>query len=213
MDLKFPEELILKKNNEIINEILNKKAIIQVKQFSLIEDYEKNCSCISCTLDFTFNKTQKIEIQGTGKGVIDALFTALLDELSSSFISLKNVKLYDFLVKVKFNESRQKFQTDAPVEIKIVLESTTQKKMYFKCRSDSLVKAGVCAICSAITYLINAELAVIQLHKDALFARERQRVDLETIYTNQLIELVKFIPYVKVVESLEKGERNVKYFQ
>ena len=213
MDLEFPEELILKKNNEIINEVLSKKVLIQAEQFSLVEEYKENCSCISCTLNFKFNKAQKINIQGTGKGVIDALFAAILKEFAGSFISLQNVKLYDFLVKVRFNESSQRLQTDAPVEIKIVLESSTRKKMYFKCSSNSLVKAGICAICYAITYLINAELAVIQLHKDALLARKRQRLDLETKYTNQLVELVKFIPYMKVIENLSKEKKDVKYLQ
>ena len=201
MDLDFPEELILKKNKEIINKVLQKKVLLKVKKFSLEENYKNNTSHIICVLDFQNGGVKKVEIEASGKGIVDALFNAILNEYANKYISLKNIKLYDFIVKVQFNKSKKKFRTDAPVEIKIVLESLSKRKLYFKYNSNSLVKAAIGAICQAFTYLINAELAVLQLHKAIADARERQRMDLETTYTNQLVELVKVVSYHSTIEK------------
>ena len=67
-----------------------------------------------------------------------------------------------------------------------------------------MVKAAIGATCNAIEYLINAELAVIQLNKDLQSATKRQRNDLQQIYTFQLSELVNFISYSAVINNLNK---------
>jgi hypothetical protein len=203
MDLDFPEEIILKKNNDILNEVLENKILIDIESISLKEDYKNNVSKVLCTLFFYDIKKNKISVEAEGKGVVDALFNALLNKFAEEFVSLKSIKLYDFIVKIQFNKSRTPFQTDAPVEIKIVLESTNRKKLYFKHSSSSLVKAAGGALCQAIAYLINAERAVVQLHQDILYARKRQRTDLESGYTSQLVELVRTVPYSSVLEKAE----------
>jgi len=204
MALDFPEEIILKKNRKIIDGALKTKAHLQIKQFSLDEDFKSNSSCIKCLLNFRYKRSKNIKISSKGNGVIDALFSAILKQFSNDYVSLQNVKLYDFLVYVDIKKSLRTTQTDAPVEIKIVLEGMTQNKIYFKAESNSLVKAGIKAVCNAVEYLINAELAVIQLHKDIMYARKRNRVDLENIYTSQLHELIKFISYSQVIDNLQK---------
>tara|TARA_R110000824_G_scaffold150209_8_gene320773 strand:+ start:3840 stop:4454 length:615 start_codon:yes stop_codon:yes gene_type:complete len=204
MDLDFPEELILKKNNNIINEVLKKKVSITIENIILEEDYENNISKIMCMLNFHGKSKKKIKIEAQGNGVVDAFFNAIFHEFADNFVSLKNVKLDDFIVKVQFKKSKKPLQTDAPVEIKIVLENTTRKKIYFKCRAGSLVQAATGAICQAVTHLINAELAVIQLHKDIMNAQKRQRPDLVSDYTSQLVELVKTVSYSSVIEKETK---------
>jgi hypothetical protein len=54
----------------------------------------------------------------------------------------------------------------------------------------------------AFEYLINAELAVIHLHKDIQNAKERNRTDLITRYTQQLTELVRIVSYEQTIKSL-----------
>ena len=63
------------------------------------------------------------------------------------------------------------------------------------------MKAGVNAVNKAVEYLINAELAVIQLSKDIRSAEKRNRVDLKIKYVSQLSELVNFVPYSEVIEK------------
>ena len=111
--------------------------------------------------------------------------------------------LYDFLVSVKFQESKTILSTDAPVEVKIGLLGTSASKnrLYFKAKSNSIVKSSLIAVCNAMEYLINSELAVIQLCADIKNASERQRVDLKEEYISKLSKLVEFISYSKTIEK------------
>ena len=54
----------------------------------------------------------------------------------------------------------------------------------------------------AFEYLINAELAVVQLHKNIQDAKKRNRTDLVSQYTKQLTELVRIISYEQTIKNL-----------
>ena len=203
----YPEEILLRNNQDIIDKVIKKKATIKVSQFQLEEDFKNDLSYVSFLLNYDLlNVNRNIEIKSKGSGVIDALFAGIIDKFATEYISLQNVSLYDFLAEVKFKESKSILQTDAPVEIKIVLQgnSVSRNKLYFKAKSNSIVKSGVGAVCTAVEYLINAELAVVQLYKDIKFANERKRMDLSTSYVNQLSELVKVVSYSRVINELDK---------
>jgi len=203
VNLTYPEELELEKNKLILSKILGKNQVhIDVQKFSLIEDFDSNLSYISCDLKFVFKGKEKtINIEGTGKGTIDALLNGMLAYFSTDYVSLQMIQLCDFLVNVDFKKSRNMINTDAPVEVKIALKGDGLAKFYFKARSNSLVKAGIKAVCDAIEYLINAEIAVLQLREDILLAKKRQRTDLENNYVCMLLELVKFIPYSEAIKK------------
>jgi len=208
MDLDYPEEIGIKTNQDIINNVLKEKVFLKVSNFSLEEDFENNCSYVSFTLSYSRGKTTKTyAIKKTGLGSIDGLFTGIINQFADTYISLQDIFLYDFLVKVNFKESKGLFQTDAPVEVKIVLQGNTRSKnkLYFKAKSNSIIKSGIGAVCNAVEYLINAELVVVQLAKDIKFADKRQRMDLKESYTHQLSEFVKFISYAKVINNLNKN--------
>jgi hypothetical protein len=204
MSLDYPEELAIKKNKEIINNVLKKQASLKIKQFSLEEDFKNDCSNIFFILNFHHKANKQHKIKSNGSGMVDALFMGIINEFSDSYVSLKNISLYDFLVNVNFKESNSLLHTDAPVEVKIILQGSPRSKLYFKAESKSLAKAAIGAVCSAIEYLINAELAVIQLSKDIKSADKRQRNDLQDKYTSQLSELVKLVSYTKVINNLNK---------
>ncbi len=204
MSFNFPEELTIKKNKEIINDVLKKQASLEIKQFSLEEDFESDCSNIFFILDFHYKTNKQYEVKSSGSGVIDALFTGVINKFSDAYISLKNIALHDFLVNVNFKKSNSPLQTDAPVEVKITLRGAEGCKLYFKAESKSLTKSAIKAVCSAMEYLINAELAVVQLNKDIKSADKRGRNDLQREYVSQLSELVKFVSYSKVINNLNK---------
>ncbi len=207
MALDYPEEALLRNNHRIINDVLKQRISLNINNFSLREDFKNDCSHVSFVLNSRENKTnEKLKIKHTGSGVIDALFTGVIDQFLDTYISLRDVELYDFLVAVNIKESKSSYNTDAPVEVKIVLQGTsrTKNKLYFKAQSNSLVKSGINAVCSAIEYLINAELAVVQLSKDIKHAEERQRIDLRSAYLLQLFELVKFVSYSEVINKLNE---------
>ena len=205
MGLEYPEESLLRNNKLIIDEVLkDEKVQIIISDFVLAEDFDDNISNVRFNLT-SFHKKEKTikNIEGYGNGVVDALLSSILNYFSDDYVSLQNVKLYDFIVEVDFTKGRNSLNSDAPVEIKIVLESNSRSKLYFKARSNSIVRAGISAVCKTIEYLVNAENAVLRLHKDILHAKERRRTDLEDTYIRQLLELVKFISYSRVIENLK----------
>jgi len=207
MALDYPEEAALKDNQRIIDDVLKQQVSLRISNFSLKEDFKNDCSHASFVLNFNDGKTnEKLKIKSTGSGVIDATFTGVINQFLDTYISLQNIKLYDFIVAVNFKEGKSTYNTDAPVEVKIALQGTARLRnnLYFKAKSNSIVKSGVNSVCNAMEYLIGAELAVLQLSKDIKFAEERQRMDLRNIYSSQLFELVKFVSYAEVINKLNE---------
>lgn len=204
MALTYPEENKLEENKRMINDILERTISLTIDNFSLKEDFKNDCSSVSFILFYNDKRVQqKFEICNSGSGAIDAIYTGILNKFENDYISLRNVILYDFLVSVKFQESKTILSTDAPVEVKIGLLGTSASKnrLYFKAKSNSIVKSSLIAVCSAMEYLINSELAVIQLCADIKNASERQRVDLKEEYISKLSKLVEFISYSKTIEK------------
>jgi hypothetical protein len=207
MALDYPEETFLRNNQRIINDILKQKASLEINNFSLKEDFKNDCSHVSLMLQFKEGKTnEKFKINNTGSGVIDALFTGVIDQFLDTYISLQDITLYDFIVSVDFKESKSMFKTDAPVEVKIVLQGTSRphNKLYFKAKSNSIVKSAIAAVCAGMEYLINAELAVVQLSKDMKSAEKRKRRDLQETYLSQLFEFINFVSYAEVINKLNE---------
>mgnify|MGYP003657629638 CR=1 FL=1 len=204
MPVMYPEEEKLENNKRIINTVLKRPISLTVDSFSLKEDFKNNCSFVSFVLYYNDEKTQKkFEICNDGSGVVDAIYTGILKNFESKYISLRNVTLYDFLVSVKFQESRTATSTDAPVEVKIGLlgTSASKNKLYFQAKSNSIVKSSLLVVCCAMEYLINSELAVIQLSEDIKHAIQRERIDLKEEYISKLSELVEFISYSETIEK------------
>jgi len=200
----FPEEVIQAKCRKIINEVLGDSQLkLFISNFVLKENDEDKKSYISCYLAVPNNKNLSAKIKGDGSGFVDALFNAIIGELSNNFCSLKQFKLDDFSMKVKFKESRRWNKTDAPVEIKLAIENLNKKLLYFTATARSLVVAVISAIRKAIEYLINVELAVIQLYKNIQDATKRDRTDLIQRYTLQLAELVRIVSYEETIAKLK----------
>ena len=189
MALVYPEEERLEENKRIINDTLKNTLSLTIDDFSLKEDFKNDCSHVSFVLYCDNGETQQeFEICSVGSGALDAIYTGVLDKFADKYVSLRDVVLYDFLVSVKFQESRTSLNTDAPVEVKICLVGTSrsQSKLYFKAKSNSIVKSSLLATCNAMEYLINSELAVIQMSEDIEYAGERERMDLKEEYVSKL---------------------------
>jgi len=200
----FPEEVIQAKCKKIIDEVLRTSQLkLFISNFVLEENYKDKKSYISCHLAVPNNKSLSTKIKGDGNGFVDALFNAVIDELSNNFCSLKQFKLDDFSMKVNFKESRRWNKTDAPVEIKLAIENLNKNLLYFTATARSLVVAAISAIRKAIEYLINVELAVIQLYKGIQDATARDRTDLIQKYTLQLAELVRIVSYEETIAKLK----------
>jgi hypothetical protein len=201
MDLSFPEEERQKRIDKIINDVLGKqKASIFIGGFVLKEDDKKKRSVVTCNLQM---KQKTILIEGAGIGAIDALYNGINEKLNKEFPSLDGIRFDDFSVRVKFKESRKWNNTDAPVEIKLALKNDIGDRIYFHAVSRSLVVSAIAAIRKAIEFLINSELAVIQLKKDIHSAKTRRRQDLINRYTAMLSELIFVADYQETIKKMK----------
>ena len=65
------------------------------------------------------------------------------------------------------------------------------------------LRAGV-AVIAAVEYFVNAERAFITLYRSRQDARERNRDDLVTRYTEELAEVVESTSYAEVIETIKR---------
>jgi len=192
----YPEELLQKKCQLIVKEILKEKYVeLSVKDFILREGLKTE---IECNIFFS-NDWEDIFIVGHGAGPVDALYTAMIDHFSPKFISLKNVSFDDFVVQVKFKNSSRK--SASPVEIKLSLKNGNDRNIYFSSESYSMVGGAISVVTTACEYLINAERAILQLRDFIADARQRERIDVMDVYVDKVVKLVGITTYEEVLDK------------
>jgi hypothetical protein len=121
----------------------------------------------------------------------------MVTHFSEQFTSLKKISFDDFIMQVKFKSNVRR--SASPVEVKLALKDAREKNIYFSSESQSVVKAAIAVVVNACEYLINAEIAIVQLKENIEDARDRRRTDLVEIYTHHMIDLVNIISYENVV--------------
>ena len=174
----------------IARDILKENYVkVIITDFVLRERQETQ---IKCKIVFS-NEWEDIFIEGVGSGVVDVLFTSIINNLSKQFFSLKQISFDDFIMEVKFKTNIRK--SASPVEIKLALKNTRGKNIYFSSESQSMMKATIAVVTIACEYFINAEISILQLRKDIENAKKRDRNDLLDTYVNQMIDLVTITSY------------------
>jgi len=178
MPSTFPEEIVQEKCGKIINEILgNSQLKLFISNFILKENDKDKKSYISCTLIALGDKKTSAKIKGEGDGFVDALFNAVIANLSNDFCSLKKFSL--------------------------AIKNLDNKRLYFTATARSLVVAAISAIRKAISFLINIELSVIRLHKSIKDAAKRSRMDLVQEDTMRMTDLVRIVSYEETIANLK----------
>jgi len=185
------------KINKIVLDVLNDKyTTLQISNFTLKEDLENDKSLVSCEL--TLGK-EKYLLEGQGSGVVDALFCTTIKELSIQFPSLNNIHLVDFVMKVK--PEKRGFGSGGFVSIDLAVRNGRGKKIHFLHKARSIIGAVIQVVQKCLEYFINSELAVVRLKKCLQSAKKRNRIDLKEKYTLMMTELVKNMPYTKIIEN------------
>jgi hypothetical protein len=162
-------------------------------------------SVITCTFSSSGADEKPLQIEGKGVGMVDALYAGLVNEMSKKYESLSDLIFEDFSVNVKLQGNKNTRLLHSPVEICLVIVGPKQKRFYFRAQSRSIAMTAVKVVSNAVEYLVNAELAVVELHKSILDASNRRREDLKKRYTSQLSEIVCVTSYEKVIKNLDKG--------
>lgn len=210
--LPTPYEENQKNIHSIIKNILsNDYVFLNFDEICIKEDIRNEKTHITCKVTA---QDESFLVDATGDGVVDALFTALLEKFSSSkFLSLEELVLEGFSIEAQFNSKIRKIsRTDSAVEARLLVKNGVNTEFIFRHVSASIISAAIYVIKEAFEYFINSELAVEVLYVGISDAQKRNRVDIANNYTSQLSELVKNVCYssklVALREELMNGEEN-----
>ena len=190
----YPQELLQANCQSIVEEILKENYVSMSVQNFILSESEK--TKIECNIIFS-NDWDDIFICGHGDGAIDALYTAMINQFSDKFISMRCVTFDDFTLNVKFKNSVRK--SASPVEVKLALKNASERNIYFSAESRSIIKAAISVVVSACEYLINAERTILVLRDLIDNAYDRDRTDLVVNYRDKMIELVRITSYEEVL--------------
>ena len=190
--------------NRVVKDALKEKYTnIELVQLSIKEDAIEGITDVNCRILFG---EKKMTIEGTGKGPVDALFTAFRGKFVGEYCSLQRLHFSRFAVEADIEKNLGPSKTDATVEA--TLEITNEcGSSFFRERANSISVVSAKVILSAMEHFINAEKCVIMLYKNLQYAEKKGRGDMMNIYTQQLTEIIKNVSYEKVIGRL-KSESN-----
>lgn len=208
MRQQTPEDVRREISDEVIRKVLNDKYLsFAIDKLSINEDLIGRNTNIYCALTITNLEGKKIEydIEGSGRGLVDALFNSLTARLVDDCHSLSNLRLVEFSIKVDeadLKKLRRKGRgTDAHVEAYIGINNGSGKVIPFDCRSQSMIAVAVGVVQNTIEFFVNSERAVLRLKDLINNAKERNRGDLCSQYTVMLSDLVYNTSYEKSLKD------------
>lgn len=191
-------------NLELIRKILGSDYLeLSIARLSLEEDFESGISHV--VVDTIDTHGNVVTVDGRGVGLVDALWSGLLERYSVEYQSLRSIELIGFTVTANVEtKTEATFGSDAVGLVTLQVRNSEGKVFSFLDESRSLSRSSARAVVAGVEYFVNAERAFIVLHRSLQDARERNRPDLVTRYTQELAEVVKSTSYAAVIESLKK---------
>lgn len=189
-------------NLELIRRVLGSEFLqLQLKQLSLDETFDPDKSTVTFT---TLDDEKELVVEGSGCGLVDAIWNAMLDRYAAEYESLKTIELSAFSVDARLDTKSNKVGVDSVGEVKLQVKNSDGLVFEFSDASRSITASSARAVLAALEYFINAERAFITLHRSREDAKERQRIDLVSRYTAELAEVVKSTSYAEVIEKIKK---------
>ncbi len=174
---------------------------LEVVGYDLHEDFDRESTRIACKI--RDNKTQEVKvIEGSGVGLIDAFFHALLDRLAVRYPSLETISIDKFAVTAKIGSGVNSNQLDALATVALGIRNSNGRHFEFTHESRSVTRSGIEAALRAAEYFVNSERAFIEAYTALKSARETGRQDLIGRYTGLLAQLVKNTSYSEVIEQI-----------
>jgi len=190
--------------NRIVKDVLKEKYTdMELIQLSIKEDAIEKITDVNCRI--LFDKKRLI-IKGTGKGPVDALFTALTSKFVDEYCSLKRLHFSRFSVEADIEKNLRPSRADAAVEATLEISNECGSSL-FRQRANSISIVSAKVVLSAMEHFINAEKCVIMLYKNLQYAEKRGRGDMINIYTQQLTEIIKNVSYEKVIGRLKNESK------
>lgn len=177
---------------------------LTLERLVIDEAPEASCSVVVEAVD---THAGKYRVEGKGRGMVDAIFHAMLDRYAQEYQSLKSIELSNFKVEARLDTKEQKSGVDAVASVLVEVRNSEGKLFSFTDESRSIATSSARAVLAVVEYFVNAERAFITLYKSRTDAQDRHRDDLVARYTHEMSEVVKSTSYAEVIESIKRELR------
>ena len=150
---------------------------------------------------------QVIEVEGKGVGVVDALYSGLLDRYAREYQSLKKLRLTEFDVAADLETRKGQAGLDAVGRVTIDVANSEGRHFTFTDASRSVTASTARAVLGLVQFFVTSERAFVTLDNARRDAAARGREDLVSRYTAEMAEVVESTSYASVVASARKDPK------
>jgi hypothetical protein len=147
---------------------------------------------------------QKVEVEGKGVGIVDALYAAMLGRYAREYQSLKSISLAGFAVSADMESKKASAGVDAVGRVTVDVTNSDGRHFQFSDASRSVTTSTARVVIAAVEYFANAERAFVTLHNARRDALARGREDLVSRYTAEMAEVVEATSYAEVIANIRK---------
>jgi hypothetical protein len=147
----------------------------------------------------------RVDVEGKGVGIVDALYAGLLARYASEYQSLKSIQLVGFSVAPQLDTKTGDSGVDAVGTVTFDVENSEGRLFTFSDSSRSVTTSICRAVLAVVQYFVNAERAFLTLHHARKDALERGREDLVARYTAEMAEVVESTSYAEVIDLIRRG--------
>lgn len=172
---------------------------LRVQTYQVEEDVDAGRSAVLATIIEDPGDIRFV-VEANGVGMIDALFSGLLDRYAGDHPSLRSIRFTGFSVRGLMTDTER--GADAQAEAEIEVTNSYGATFTFGARSHSVSRASLEIVVAAVEYFVNAERAWVKMYEALQHYRGEGRTDLVQKYTAFLAEMVKNTSYSEVIEQL-----------
>ncbi len=176
---------------------------LKVERIKVEEDLSTEQTSITCEA-VQSDSGERIALTGTGAGVVDALFNAMMDRFADEYPSLKSIRLSSFSVGARLETRNREAGTDSQGECSLELANSEGKLFPFTVASRSVLGAVLCTMLNGMAYFINSERAFTSVYHALQDAKQRNRQDLVQRFTGQMAILVRNTSYSAVISKIQE---------
>jgi hypothetical protein len=145
-----------------------------------------------------------VELEGSGVGLVDATYAAMLSRYGREYQSLHSLQVVELTMAAELETKHGKSGVDAMAKVTIEAINSEGRRFTFADSSRSMMASAARAVLAMVQYFVNAERAFITLDHARRDALERGREDLVSRYTAEMAEVVESTSYAEVIEAIRK---------
>lgn len=147
---------------------------------------------------------QPVEVEAKGVGLVDALFSGLLERYAREYQSLKTIQLTSFQAEADIGTKQVQAGVDAVARVTLDVSNSEGRLFTFTDASRSVTSSTARAVLAMVSYFVNAERAFLTLYNARRDALARGREDLVARYTAELAAVVESTSYAEVIANIRK---------